>query len=406
MIATPFLPANRFTVSGSRSSFRNGFKSRHILTKHAPVRNKNKVLKELDIGRATGAAVENCVLSLVVRKKVTTMSSLLPAQAGACAANHALSVIGEGDVFDAFLLEFKGGTASASRDARENPSTSTSVFASEKESDGGRRKSRSNVSAEGASSRLAITGEEICVEEEEAERGEQAIRGEEANRGEEEQRGEEDNGESEEQKDKGGAINRIYSVHPYSMASTENFAVPSAGPTRSAADAKPAACRDSEPATDKVETAGIDRAVTSDSLSVKGIISHSSVRSLTNATYLRRLNLSREDAFHLFPQARRTLEPAFEKDSRRVDSPSRKVCKRSSTVGVQGPEGKQWQIVLECLFTSGQRHVRLTNGWDKMCSANGVSVGNSVRLDRWEQAPSSSSSSAASREAIVTVSIV
>ena len=51
--------------------------------------------------------------------------------------------------------------------------------------------------------------------------------------------------------------------------------------------------------------------MTSDSFSVRGIISHSSVRSLTNATYLQRLNLSREDAFQLFPQARRTLEPAF-----------------------------------------------------------------------------------------------
>ena len=317
------------------------------------------------------------------------MGSLPPAQA------PALSVLWDDDVFDAILGDFAGGNTLASRGSRENPPTLTSAFGFEKESDGGHRGSPFNVSAKGV-----ISGVKNFAEE--------ANRGGEANRGEEVNRGEDDNGGSEEQKDKGEATNRIYFASPPVMASTRNLVVPSTGPSGSAADAKAAACRDFGPATDKVETAGIDLAVTSDSFAVRGIISHSSVRSLTNATYLRRLNLSREDAFQLFPQARRTLEPAFAQGSEQVDSSSRKVCKRSSTIGIQGPEGKQWQIVLECLFTSGQRHVRLTKGWDELCNANGVSVGNTVRLDRWEptSSPSSSSSSAASRKAIVTVSIV
>ena len=329
------------------------------------------------------------------------MSSQLPAQA------PYLTVLGDDDVFDAFLVEFTGGTILASRDSRESPSTSTSVFGFEIESDGGRRRSRSNVSAAGASSRFVVTGVQICV-------------GEESNIGEREGRGEEDKGEvadsedeeaedkgevadggEEEEKDKGEAMNRIYSVSPHSMASTENLAVLSTCPSRSATDAEHPACRDLEPATDKVETAVIDLAVTSDSFSVKRIISHTSVRRLSNATYLRRLNLSREDALHLFPRAWKTLDPASAKESRQIDSSSRKVCKRICTLGIQCPEGKQWHVILECLFTSGQRHVRLTKGWDEMCSANGVSVGNILRFDRWEQA-----SPASSQEAIVTVSIV
>ena len=131
------------------------------------------------------------------------------------------------------------------------------------------------------------------------------------------------------------------------------------------------------------------------------IISFSCVRSLTNPTYLRRLNLSRKDAINLFPQAQSTMNSAFAKNARPCESP-RKFWKSSTSVGIQDPEGRLWPVVLVCLRTASQRHVKLTRGWAETCSANGFCVGMIVRLDRWEEAPPSEPS----REALVTVSIV
>ena len=128
------------------------------------------------------------------------------------------------------------------------------------------------------------------------------------------------------------------------------------------------------------------------------IILHSSVRKITNATYLRRMHLSRDDAAGLFPEFESILNIVFtmKGTSRREYSPP---IKKGTCVYIQDVEERRWPVVLECLRTAGQRHVRFNKGWAEMCSANGVSIGKCFRLARWKQGPSSSQS------AIVTLSI-
>ena len=126
-------------------------------------------------------------------------------------------------------------------------------------------------------------------------------------------------------------------------------------------------------------------------------ILHSSVRSITNTTCLRRMHLSREDAAGLFPEFISILNSVFMKDaSRREYSPP---TKRGICVYIHDAAGRRWPVVLECLRTAGQRHVRFNKGWAEMCSANEVSIGECFRLARWKQGSSSS------YNAIVTLSI-
>ena len=124
---------------------------------------------------------------------------------------------------------------------------------------------------------------------------------------------------------------------------------------------------------------------------------HSSVRKITNPTYLRRMNLSRDDATGLFPEFESILNSVFMKSmSRREYLPP---TKKGACVYIHDAEGRRWPVALECLRTAGQRHVRFNKGWAEMCSANGVSLGKCFRLARWRQESSSSHS------AIVTFSI-
>ena len=269
----------------------------------------------------------------------------------------ALPMAKEGDVFDAFLDEFTGGSSLLSRDVREevngeevdgeqaNEGARPDCTNTEKE-DKGETGDRKNAVAPSSSHAPTAERDKQLT----AERGNQGTH-----------------------------------VPSNCSAVTGEVSTP---PRLYNADAA-TACSNIGPA----PVRGISTA--------QMVISYSSVRSLTNPTYLRRLNLSKEDAISLFPEAQATMYSVFAKDARRCDSPG-KFWKSSTSVGIQDPEGRQWQVVLECLRTSSQRHVRLIKGWEDMCILNGLSVGMIVRLDRWEQA----FPSASSREALVTVSIL
>lgn len=127
------------------------------------------------------------------------------------------------------------------------------------------------------------------------------------------------------------------------------------------------------------------------------ILAHSSVRVLSNTTYLRRMHLSREDAIAFFPEIKKTIESAFKAGLKRHDSSGR--FKTGIDVSLQDEQGRRWPIVLEVLRTAGQRHVRLNKGWAQMSIVNGFAVGKCIRLARWEQA-------SPSKDALVTVSAV
>lgn len=118
------------------------------------------------------------------------------------------------------------------------------------------------------------------------------------------------------------------------------------------------------------------------------VLSYSTVRTLTNKTYVRRLQLSREDTVRLFPKVQGVLQFAFTKDMKHSSS---FPYKRDISVLIQDAKGRKWPIVLECLRAAGQRHIRLNRGWPDMCRANGLSFGKQFRLDRWVSVPSSSS---------------
>ena len=146
----------------------------------------------------------------------------------------------------------------------------------------------------------------------------------------------------------------------------------------------------------KDETAaGTSRAF--DEISRSRVAFHSSVRKITNATNLRRMHISREDAVGLFPEVAHSVESVFKtKMTRREYSAP---WKNGTLVCIYDVEGRRWPVMLECLRTAGQRHIRFNKGWAEMCSANGLSLGKCVRLDRWKQGSSS-------RDALVTVSVV
>ena len=126
-------------------------------------------------------------------------------------------------------------------------------------------------------------------------------------------------------------------------------------------------------------------------------ILHSSVRRITNTTYLRRMHLSRDDAAGLFPELESVLNSVFMKGTSRHEYSL--SMKRSICVYIHDAEGRRWPVVLECLRTAGQRHVRLNKGWAEMGIANEVSIGKCFRLARWIEGSSSLYS------AIVTLSI-
>jgi len=134
---------------------------------------------------------------------------------------------------------------------------------------------------------------------------------------------------------------------------------------------------------------------------VHRVILYGCVRTLTNTTYVRRMHMSREDALGLFPEAKHSLGLVFKPRTKRRAS-SRNIMIGTS-VRIRDPQGRCWPVVLECLRTAGQRHVRLNKGWAEMCVANGLSVGVIIRLARWKNAPSSSSMT---QDAHITMSIV
>jgi len=109
------------------------------------------------------------------------------------------------------------------------------------------------------------------------------------------------------------------------------------------------------------------------------------------------MHLSRNDATALYPECKETVEFIFATDTTRCVSPEQ--FKVQISVSLHDGEGRRWPVVLECLRSAGQRHVRLNKGWSEMCRANAIYVGKRIRLARWEQTSSSS-------DAIVTVTIV
>lgn len=109
------------------------------------------------------------------------------------------------------------------------------------------------------------------------------------------------------------------------------------------------------------------------------IASYSTVCKLSNTTYLRRINLRKDDAVRLFPDIYETLESAFAK--RQNDAPC-DFFKKSAKVFIQDSVGRRWPVVLECSRTSGQRHIRLSSGWEDLCRANELCVGKRLRLQR------------------------
>lgn len=128
------------------------------------------------------------------------------------------------------------------------------------------------------------------------------------------------------------------------------------------------------------------------------VMSYSVFRKLTNTTYLRRMHLRPEDAVGLFPEVQKSVDSFFEAVANWNDSSARHF-KGGTTVCIHDLDGRQWLVLLEWFFTSGQRHVSLNKGWAEMCGANGISVGKRFRLDRWVKVQSS-------EDALVTVSIV
>ena len=140
-----------------------------------------------------------------------------------------------------------------------------------------------------------------------------------------------------------------------------------------------------------------DASITPDFSIVDAILAHSSIRVLSNTTYLRRMHLSRDDAVALFPEIRTTMEAVFSTCVKRHASQG--LFKAGIDVSLQDGQGRRWPVVLQVVRTAGQRHVRLNKGWSQICIANGFAVGKCVRLARWDQDSSP-------KEALVTVSTV
>ena len=146
-------------------------------------------------------------------------------------------------------------------------------------------------------------------------------------------------------------------------------------------------CTDSSPVADNDGTEA-DDSCAPEAFRFRGKLLHVSVRKLTNATYLRRMHLSREDAAELFPDVKSALELVYKTKMTRRESLA--PFKKGTCVYIHDIEGRRWPVVLECLRTAGQRHVRFNKGWAEVCSANRISVGMCVRLARWKEESSSS----------------
>jgi hypothetical protein len=160
---------------------------------------------------------------------------------------------------------------------------------------------------------------------------------------------------------------------------------PSGSSTETCVDSSPVAYKDGT-ATDACLELGVPFP--------NGALVHSSIRKLTNSTYLRRMHLSMNDAAALFPETKKTMEDVF------VTGTSPGHFKAGISISLHDGNGRRWPVVLECLRTAGQRHVRFNKGWAEMCRATGLSIGKCVRLARWDQGSSSS------LDALVTVSVM
>jgi len=145
------------------------------------------------------------------------------------------------------------------------------------------------------------------------------------------------------------------------------------------------------------KTAVVDATGTPSTSVGNAILSYSSVCKLSSTTYLRRMHLSRKDAIAFFPESKETIEFIFATDMTRCASSEQ--FKVEISVSLQDGEGRRWPVVLECLRSAGQRHLRLNKGWSEMCRVNGICVGKRIRLARWEQTSSSN-------DPFVTVSIM
>ena len=97
---------------------------------------------------------------------------------------------------------------------------------------------------------------------------------------------------------------------------------------------------------------------------------HSSERTLTNKTYLRRLHIKVKDAQRLFfgaPESRYLSLLQQETGSARY-MPDKTILQKE--VYLIDGRGRLWPVQYECVRHVGQRHSRLKVGWTKLCQAN------------------------------------
>jgi len=110
---------------------------------------------------------------------------------------------------------------------------------------------------------------------------------------------------------------------------------------------------------------------------------YSSLRTLSNKTYLRRVYIKISDAQRLFFGAPETLFlPALfmqEPGAARY-APNKTILR--TVVSLLDAEGRLWPVQYECVLQGGQRHSRLKSGWMKVCRANHFTVGDRIRFQR------------------------
>jgi hypothetical protein len=121
--------------------------------------------------------------------------------------------------------------------------------------------------------------------------------------------------------------------------------------------------------------------IISRSLSSHNLV-HSSERTLSNKTYLRRLHIKLKNAQRLFfgaPESQSLSLLQQETGSARY-MPNRTFL-RMEVYLIDG-RGKLWPVQYECVRHGGQRHSRLKVGWTKLCQANKFSVGDKIQFQR------------------------
>ena len=96
---------------------------------------------------------------------------------------------------------------------------------------------------------------------------------------------------------------------------------------RKSLTASPEECGDSRPDSNGGKTSAA-APITPDISIFDVILAHSSVRVLSNTTYLRRMHLSREDAIAFFPEIKKAIESALRRDLRGM--PHRDASKQAS----------------------------------------------------------------------------